>query len=59
MYVSYRGIQTLSMPCNCGSNAHEAEPKTRPFGLKQFGCLMLHNALTHNVAVLIFALCMP
>jgi len=54
----HRGIPSLSMPCNCGSKAHYAVAENSPCRLKQFGCLMLHFAKSHNVSG-IFAHGMP
>ncbi len=45
-----RAIPSLNMPCNCGSKAHSATAENSPCGLKQFVCLKLHNALSHNVS---------
>jgi hypothetical protein len=46
------------MSGNCGSKAYFVTAENSPFGLKQFGCLILHFAESLNVAD-IFALRMP
>jgi len=48
-----RGVPSLNMPCNCGSTAHFATAENSPFGLKQFGCLTLHFAKSHNVSAML------
>jgi hypothetical protein len=53
----HRGISSLRMPCNCGSRAHFATAENSPCGLKQFGCLMLHFAKSHNVSGIFAQVC--
>ena len=52
------GIPSLRIPCNGGSSAHCAAAENSPFGLKQFGCLMLHFAESRSISG-IFAQRMP
>jgi len=52
-----RDIPSLRMPCNCGSKAHCVTAENSPFGLKQFGRLLLHFAKTHNVSGIFVQLC--